>query len=216
MIGTSVPAYLLIRTCTLGLRLITPLSIFYCSLSIAEPPQTGFTRFLLSWAVIETGFWLLVFIPRKRSLQADAPHPPPLDREERKELFWKCWDQIPEPEAYVSKWFLGARSWEIRRENVSEFFKWALLYKGDEKQKKEKPVGGDAEVGAEQGEDAIAVDEEIIRKVEEQKELDKYVDGVQTLLGRTLQPGRGPAKSLRLTVDEVKMLHRPFLWYMVR
>ncbi|KAJ4299006.1 hypothetical protein N0V90_004250 [Kalmusia sp. IMI 367209] len=202
MIGTSIPAYLVIRTCILGFRAITPLSIFFCSISIAEPPSTGFTRFLLGWAGLETAFWLLVYLPRKRSLQASAPHPPPLDGDERKELFWKCWEWIPEPEGYVSRWFLGARSWEVRRENVREFFAWALLYKGDEV---------DKNAGTQ---DAVP-DEEVARKQEEERELEEYVDGVQTLLGRRIEPGRGPAKCLRLTVDEVKMLHRPVVWYLI-
>ncbi|KAF1969972.1 hypothetical protein BU23DRAFT_571041 [Bimuria novae-zelandiae CBS 107.79] len=213
MIGTSIPAYLFIRTCIFALRLITPLSIFFCSLSIAEPPQSGFTRFLLVWAILETAFWLLVFLPRKRALQAEASHPSPLDREERKALFWKCWEWIPEPEAYVSRWFLGARSWEVRRENVREFFRWALLYKSAEDVQQEARRGESG--GIEREGEAIEVDEEVTRKAEEERELEEYVDGVQTMLGRQLLPGKGPAKSLRLTVDEVKMLHRPFLWYLI-
>jgi len=203
MIGTSIPEYIIIRVSILGLRAITPLSIFYCSLSIAEPPSSGFTKFLLVWSITEAAFWLLVFIPRKRALQASASHPPPLEEEDRKELFWKCWAKIPEPETYLSKWFLRARPWEVRRENVKDFFRWALLYKGDEIPAKVVPGQQEQE-------------EELVRKQREQSELDEYVDGVQTLLGRTLEPGRGPAKCLRLTVDQVNMLHRPFLWYLVR
>lgn len=113
----------------------------------------------------------------------------------------------------MSRWFLGARSWEVRRENVKEFFGWALLYKGDDKaHKSAQRVVRD---GPEGEEEAIEVDEEVSRKAEEEKELDEYVDGVQTLLGRSIAPGRGPAKCLRLTVDEVRMLHRPLVWYLV-
>lgn len=93
---------------------------------------------------------------------------------------------------------LGAKSWEVRRENVREFFRWALLDKGDE---------------AKAGQGKAPVDEQT--RSEEEEELSEYVDGVQTLLGRTLEPGRGSAKSLRLTVDKVKMLHRPVVWYLV-
>jgi hypothetical protein len=196
MIGTSLPAYLFIRASIFGLRAITPLSIFYISFSIADPPSSSAGKSLLSYCVIETAFWLLAYFPRKRSLQAVAQHPPPLDREERKALYWKCWDKIPNPEYYISKWFLGAKPQEIRRENVKDFFRWALLNKGDRK----------GELKA----------EEVETFQEEEEELDEYVDGVQTLLRRTIEPGRGPAKCLRLTVDEVKMRHRPLLWYLVR
>jgi hypothetical protein len=196
MIGTSLPEYVFVRIGIFGLRAITPLSIFYCAFSIAEPPSSAAGRFLLTWSIIETSFWLLVYLPRKRALQAEAKHPPPLDKEERKELFWRCWDKIPNPEYYLSRWFLGARSVDIKRENVKDFFRWALLNKGDR-------VG------------ELKADEiEVIQ--EEEDELDGYVDGIQTLLGRSLEGGRGRAKALRLTVDGVGMRHRPFLWYCVR
>ncbi|PSN75522.1 hypothetical protein BS50DRAFT_478254 [Corynespora cassiicola Philippines] len=190
MIGTSIPEYIFIRISILALRLITPLSIFYCAYSIADPPSSGAGKALLTWCVIETAFWLLVYLPRKRSLQASAHHPPPLTCEERKSLFWKCWDHIPNPEYYVSKWFLGARPYEVRRDNVKDFFRWALLNRGNDELK-----------GQARG--------------EEEEELNEYVDGIQTMLGRTIEPGKGNAKGLRLTVDEVKMQHRPFLWYMI-
>lgn len=98
----------------------------------------------------------------------------------------------------------------MKRDNVKEFFKWALLYKGDEKV--EKKAARQQVEGEEEG---FEVDDEVSRKAEEERELDEYVDGVQTLLGRRIEPGKGPAKSLRLTVDEVKMLHRPVIWYLV-
>jgi pimeloyl-ACP methyl ester carboxylesterase len=50
---------------------------------------------------------------------------------------------------------------------------------------------------------------------EEEEELDSFVDGIETLLGRKVEPGRGSAKSMRLTVDAVNMSHRPVIWYMI-
>ena len=199
MIGTSIPAYIFIRLCILALRLITPLSIFYVSFSLAEHPTSAGGRFLLTWSIIEAAFWLLVYIPRKRALQHAAQHPPLLAKEERKALFWKLWDKIPHPEYYVSRWFLGARAGEVRRENVKEFFEWALLNRGTE------------------SEDELVrrAKEDPETKIEEEAELKEYVDGMETMLGRPLLPGRGPAKSLRLTIDEVNMRHRPVVWYIV-
>ncbi|KAH7127199.1 hypothetical protein B0J11DRAFT_433640 [Dendryphion nanum] len=196
MIGTSLPEHIFIVTCIGALRVITPFSIFYCAFSIADPPASVFRKALLIWSTSETAFWLLVYLPRKRALQSDARHPPVLDREDRKALYWKCWDRIPNPDHYLSKWFLGARIHDIRRENVKDFFRWALLNKGDTEK---------AEVKA----------EEVENLIEEEAELDEYVDGVQTLLGHKIEPGRGKAEGLRLTVDKVKMLHRPLLWYMI-
>ncbi|XP_014560332.1 hypothetical protein COCVIDRAFT_89394 [Bipolaris victoriae FI3] len=199
MIDHTVPKYIFIRTCILGLRAITPFSIFWVSFSIAEPPHTAFRRFLLTWSAIETAFWLFVYIPRKRTLQASAQHPPLLPQEDRKELFWRCWDKIPHPEYYISRWFLGARPGEVRRENVREFFAWALLNRGtesdDERMKRRQA----------QPEQSHSEDDE----------LNEYADGIETMLGRKLAPGMGSAKSLRLTIDQVNMAHRPFLWYMI-
>lgn len=82
---------------------------------------------------------------------------------------------------------------------MREFFAWGLMNRGDE------------------------TEEERIKRVQEhpeeskaqEEELDEYADGIQTLLGRRLEPGWGSAKSLRLTIDQVKMSHRPVLWYAV-
>ena len=46
-------------------------------------------------------------------------------------------------------------------------------------------------------------------------ELEEYVDLFQSGLGRKLEPGRGTAVPLRLTLDKVDMLHRPLVWYLV-
>jgi hypothetical protein len=196
MLENTILNYFLIRATILGFRAITPFSIFWVSFSIAVPAHTPFRRFLLTWSIIETAFWLLVYLPRKRSLQNAAEHPGPLDKDDRKALYWKCWDKIPHPEYYVSRWFLGARAAEIKRENVREFFSWALL---------DRPLQSEDEKKKRVPEEVQA----------EEEELDEYADGMQTLLGRTLEPGRGSAKGLRLTIDEVKMSHRPVLWYMV-
>ena len=199
MLENTLPKYVFIRAVILAFRAITPLSIFYVSFSIAEPPYTAFRRFLFVWCIIETAFWLLVYVPRKRALQASAQHPPLPDAAERKALFWKCWDKIPHPEYYVSRWFLGARVGEVRRENIREFFAWGLMNRGTESEEERKK----------------RVQQYPEQSKEEEEELDEYADGVQTLLGRRLEPGWGSAKSLRLTIDQVNMSHRPVLWYMV-
>ena len=46
-------------------------------------------------------------------------------------------------------------------------------------------------------------------------ELEDYVGGMEKLLGRKLELGRGNAKCLRLTLDKVEMLHRSVAWYLV-
>jgi pimeloyl-ACP methyl ester carboxylesterase len=199
MLDHTIANYVFIRGVIFALQAVTPICIFIVSFSIAEPPHTPFRRFLLAWALIETLFWVAVFIPRKRALQAAAHHPPPLSKEERKELFWKCWDKIPHPEYFVSCWFLGARQGEVHRDNVREFYEWALLNRGDETEAMKSK----------------RMQEHPEECREEEEELDSFVDGIETLLGRKLELGKGSAKSMRLTVDSVNMSHRPVLWYMI-
>jgi pimeloyl-ACP methyl ester carboxylesterase len=45
------------------------------------------------------------------------------------------------------------------------------------------------------------------------EELEEYVVATEKLAGRKFAPGRGKATCLRLTLDQVDMLHRSLLWY---
>jgi hypothetical protein len=47
------------------------------------------------------------------------------------------------------------------------------------------------------------------------EELEEYTQEIEKLLGKKLEPGRGNAKCLRLTLDKVEMLHRSLTWYIV-
>lgn len=47
------------------------------------------------------------------------------------------------------------------------------------------------------------------------QELDEYINEMEMMLGRTLEPGRGNAQCMRLTLDKVEMLHRSLTWYLV-
>ncbi len=50
---------------------------------------------------------------------------------------------------------------------------------------------------------------------EDEEEIEEYVREMESMLRRNLQPGKGTAKSLRLTLDPVEILHRSLLWYSV-
>ena len=50
---------------------------------------------------------------------------------------------------------------------------------------------------------------------EEDPEMERYADGIERLLGRKLEKGKGTAVTLRLTLDGMHMLHRPLVWYLV-
>ena len=80
---------------------------------------------------------------------------------------------------------------------MKEFFAWAFLNEGTAR-----------DVGVIKGQEII--DEE------DEAELDRYVNELESAMGMKLEKGYGSAKPLRLTMDEVRMAHRPFVWYMVR
>lgn len=190
LIGDSLPEYVFIRIGILGLRLIAPTSILYCTLLPAYRPDVFLHRPfhlpLSIWMIAEASFFLAVYLPLKTWLQHKAQHPEPPSKDERRVLLRRCLDSIPEPERYLSKWFLGASSADIKRENVKQLFAWSFLNKDYEN-----------------------VDED------ERAELDQDVDLLEDRLDEPLEQGWGKARSLRVTLDATSMQHRPLLWYLV-
>ncbi|KAF2121190.1 hypothetical protein BDV96DRAFT_563750 [Lophiotrema nucula] len=131
MIGASVPELIFIRTCIFFLHWIAPLSIFISALSLVYPLPFHIPFVARAWAALETAFYFFIYHPRKLYLQRAAIHPPRLSREDRRILFQRCHDNIPDPERYLQKWFLNAPASEIKRENVRDFFRWSFLNTGE-------------------------------------------------------------------------------------
>lgn len=199
MINNSLPTYLFIRTSIFALRAITPLSILYI---IARPfifPIGGYLRLLPLdiYAAAETAFFIFAYLPLKALSQRPAVHPPLVPKDERRTLFTRCISTTRDFGPYLRRWFRDAETEEIRGENVKEFFAWAFLNEGTAR-----------DVGVIKGQEII--DEE------DEAELDRYVNELESAMGMKLEKGYGSAKPLRLTMDEVRMAHRPFVWYMVR
>jgi hypothetical protein len=131
MIGTSIWDYIFIRSCIFFLHWIAPLSILYClTNSLVHPSPIYVSWILEAWATFETAFYFLVYLPRRFYLQAAATHQTPACSERRRLLFRRCYENIPDPERYLSKWFLDAPASEIKRENVKDFFRWAFFNTG--------------------------------------------------------------------------------------
>lgn len=189
MIGTSRAEYVFIRLCIVLLHCLAPLCILYCIFVVAcygfKATLYRFPLVVEAIAAAETVFYLLVYLPYRRYLQRDAMHPPAPSREERRDLFNLCHDNVSDPEGYFTKWFEGSDISEIKRDNLKEFFLWAFFNRGG-------PPGDDDE------------------------ELEEYISAAEKLLGIQLEPGRGTARALRLTLDRVDMLHRSLTWYSVR
>jgi hypothetical protein len=137
------------------------------------------------WILLEAAFYTFVYLPRKTILRTSVTeHPVLSSRDDRRRLFQRCHDNIPDTERYLQRWFKGAPMEEIKRENVKDFFRWAFLNSGD-------------------------------RDPDHEEELEEYADKMEKRLGMELAPGRGKAECLRLTLDEVDMVHRCLVWYLV-
>ena len=182
MIGNSLPEYIFIRLCIYLLHYIAVLSILYSTvLLLLKQDDYRVSRLLEYYFLAETLFFALIYLPRRYSLQHAAVHPKTLSRDARQELFRQCYDTIPDPQQYLSKWFKHAPISQIKRENVKEFYCWAFLNKDK-------------------------------YSAEDEEELEEYVVKMEKLLGRSLDPGKGTATCLRLTIDRVNMLHRSLTW----
>ncbi|KAL5592435.1 hypothetical protein FOBRF1_013461 [Fusarium oxysporum] len=184
MAGTSLWDYIFIRASILLLHLIAPLSVAYSLVNLLARLPFQFPRVLQAWLGLEALFYLAVYLPLNKYLQRAAKHPVPPCRADRRQLFLKCHNNIPDPAQYLRKWFRNAPVSEIKRDNVKDFFRWAFLNTGDHDS---------------------TYDEE----------LEEYTQEIEKLLGKKLEPGRGNAKCLRLTLEKVEMLHRSLTWYLV-
>ncbi|EQL02619.1 alpha beta hydrolase fold family [Ophiocordyceps sinensis CO18] len=123
--------YVFIRTCIFLLHLVAPLSVVFSLVSSLFLLPFPIPRALKVWLALEAAFYLAVYLPHKEYLQRAAKHPVPPCRQDRRELFLRCHETIPDPDLYLRKWFRDAPADEIKRENVKDFFRWAFLNTGD-------------------------------------------------------------------------------------
>ncbi|KAF8065392.1 hypothetical protein FPV67DRAFT_1502693 [Lyophyllum atratum] len=189
MIGNSIPEYVFIRASIAGIRLIAPASVLYLALS-AYAGSFILSPILGVLAIAEASFYLFVYLPRRRRLQEPPTYkPPPLTKPEREALFKKCCANLDATHdmPYPKGWFLPKRTGQelkLRRQDVENWLLWALFSSEDVQE-------------------------------EWKEELDVYIETIARLLGETLEDDTGMSdmKTMRLTVDPVKMTHRPLAWY---
>ncbi|KAF7561453.1 hypothetical protein G7046_g2698 [Stylonectria norvegica] len=192
MIGTSFAEWIFIRLSIQFFR-YAPLIYATALLVLVLIQSTAALLLLLPQVLcglllVEALFYAFIYRPYLVRLKAAAKDPIPLSPADRKVLFTRCLITVPSPELYLQWWFLGADPDEIRRDNVREFVLWAFFERGDD-------VYEDAQ--------------------EAEEELDEYISIFEEKLGRKFQPGRGNAKSLRLTLDAIHTSYRSPLWYMI-
>ncbi|KAI3319358.1 hypothetical protein HD806DRAFT_291372 [Xylariaceae sp. AK1471] len=191
MIGTSLPEYVFIRTCIFLLQYTTPICLA-CLLALIATEGTGkalsrtISKVLIGYSVLDALYAFFIYYPYNRRLNNEAEHPPLQPRSERLALFKRCLDNVPDTARYLRTWFLGADEADIRKENVREFISWAFFDR--------QPSNETAE---------------------EIEELDEFIVEIERRTGHQLKPGRGKAKSFRLTLDEVEVRYRSVVWYFI-
>lgn len=167
------------------MRLVSPLSILY----LAAESWRGtldLTSPLCLYALLESAFFSLVYLPRKRFLQKPANHPV-LTREQRKELVRKCLGSLGSDDFQaLSAWFNCVPVHSVNRENFVEWLYWAIFSS------------------------TVEDGEEFLSEVEE------YMAEMEQPGGITLTPGyTTKIKPIRVTIDPVRTTHRPLAWYLL-
>ncbi|PFH46449.1 hypothetical protein AMATHDRAFT_69833 [Amanita thiersii Skay4041] len=193
MLSGSFTEYLAIRFSITSLRAVAPISILYLSISafygkLLISPWVGFM------ASVEAIFYLAVYLPRRARLQSPPTYPQPqLSRRQRQATFERCAVELPSlppPNGpYPMGWLLPhAHPREFKRDNVVEWLLWALF----------------------------ACDKERADLEECGEEINGYIRRIEEMLGRQLEDGRDDeVTSMRLALDPVQILHRPFMWYII-
>ncbi len=221
MIGNSRSEYVFIRICIFVLQYTTPICLACLAVLVAvnhhqhghgdpDPDRDAAAAtlketltsylssslaasLLLGYAALDLLYAVFVWTPHSRRLREDAAdHPPPLPRARRRALLERCLIHIPDTERYLRMWCLGADAREIRRDNLRDFLLWAFF------DRRPRP-----RAGSETGED------------EDEEELEEYIALIERNLGRKIEPGRGTAESVRLTLDKVEARYRSVIWYII-
>ncbi|KAI3340761.1 hypothetical protein F4824DRAFT_400072 [Ustulina deusta] len=190
MIGTSFPEYVIIRISIFLLQYTTPICLVYLLTLIILEGAGGVSswsgKLAIGYSIIDALYALFIYYPHNRRLKEAAKHPPLLPRPGRRALFIQCLDNVPDIASYLQTWFLGADESDIRKDNVREFFSWAFF---------DRHPGNETAT--------------------ELEELDEYLVEVEKRIGYQLEPGRGNAKSFRLTFDEIEVRYRSVVWYFI-
>lgn len=108
-----------------------------------------------------------------------------MSRPEREALFHKCAESMTSES--ITGWFLRSPGLHISRDNVIDWLLWALF---SVRNRDTNPEWED--------------------------ELEYYISFMGEYVGYPLVAGSNPEiQCLRLTMDPVPMVHRPFIWYIV-
>lgn len=133
MIGTSGAEYIFIRTCIIFLHNVAPVSLLYCVhllLYLFLSPSFHIYRCPLAieiWLIAEAVFYIVVFLPQRYHHQRSAIYQHQMSRDERQTLFSRCYNNIADPERFLSRWLMVPEAGQIKRENVKDWIRWAFF-----------------------------------------------------------------------------------------
>lgn len=190
MIGTSVYQLIFIRTCIFLLQygtLLVLLALAFLVLCYGRAALSPlFGKIALVYCLLDLLYATFVYLPYSVRLKQEAQHPPGMTPAERRALFLRCIDHVPDLDRYIRLWFLGSDQADIRRENVHDFLLWAFF---------------DCAPGHQTEADDAQVDE--------------FIQTMEIRGGRKFVEGRGQAQSLRLTLDAIEIRYRSFVWFVM-
>ena len=184
MIGDSPLEYVFIRLCIYFLHYIAPLSILYCTVSLLLKPSAYRIPWWLEVCTLAETLFYFIVYLPRRYSLQSAA----------------VYPTIPSRDTRRDLFQLCHESVPDPQQYLSKWFKCAPM--SQIKRENVKEFFCWAFFNREQ------------YGTEDNEELEEYVDRMERLLGRSLEPGRGSATSLRLTVDSVDMLHRSLTWYL--
>jgi hypothetical protein len=189
MIGTSPTEYVFIRLCIFGLHYLAPLCILYCVFAIAcYGARATLFRLPLAVEIYAATETLFFFLVYLpyRGYLQRDAVHPPLPSREERKILFN-----------------------LCHDNITDpvpyFEKWfedADMSEIKRENMKEFFLWAFFNRGGPPGDD--------------DEELEEYITTAEKLLDVNIEPGRGNAKALRLTLDRVDMLHRSLVWYSVR
>ena len=184
MIGDSTPEYVFIRLCIYFLHYIAPSSILYCTVLVLLKPNAYRMHWLLEFCTLAETLFYIIVYLPRRYALQSAAVHPATSSRETRRKLFQ----------------LCHENVQDPQQYLSKWFKHAPM--SQIKRENVKEFFCWAFLNRE------------LHGTEDDEELEEYVDRMEGLLGRSLEPGRGSATSLRLTVDSVDMLHRSLTWYL--
>ena len=183
MIGTSLQAYVFIRACILFLHYIAPLSILCCILSLLIHPSAYRIPRALELLAFTETAFYFLVYLPRRFVLQRAAIHPTTVPRHEREELFQKCHENV-PDA---------------EQYIRKWFKEAPL--SDIRRDNVKEFFSWAFLN------------KSTLDAEDEEELETYTDKLEGLMNKKLGAGRGPARSLRLTIDNVRMMHRSLIWY---